>query len=145
LSYLQIKEDVNFDEKGFISRPTDQRVTATLYFEDHFVKNPTVRINLRFLFGSGLPFSPPGSPNFRSALKAPPYRRLDVGFSKIIFFTEKKLRPESLWLGLEILNLLGVENVVSYSWAYDFTNDTQFAVPNSLSQRFLNIKAVLRW
>jgi hypothetical protein len=148
LSYLQIREDVNFDERGFIRRPTDQRVTATMFFEDHFVKNPTVRINLRFLFGSGLPFSPPGSPNFRSALKAPPYRRVDVGFSKIILFAEKpekKLRPQSLWLGLEVLNLLGVENVVSYSWAYDFVNDAQFAVPNSLSQRFLNIRAILKW
>ena len=51
---------------------------------------------------------------------------------------------ESLWLGLEILNILGANNVASYSYLQD-VNGRTYAVPSYLSQRVLNVKAVARF
>jgi hypothetical protein len=101
-------------------------------------------MNIRLMFGSGLPFSVPNRADFRSVFSAPAYRRVDIGFSKLVVFRPNQ-RLKSIWLGAEVLNLLGVENIISYLWVRDFVNDFQFAVPNGLSQRFFNLKAVIRW
>jgi hypothetical protein len=49
-----------------------------------------------------------------------------------------------LWLYLEVLNLLGVNNTVSYTWIKDVTG-RQYAVPNYLTQRQLNVKLQIRF
>jgi hypothetical protein len=89
-----------------------------------------------------LPFGVPNLPDYRSAFSGSDYKRLDVGFSKIIKLKDKKFL-ESVWLGLDILNLFGADNKISYLWIPDFTGN-QFAVPNGLSQRFFNLRVVLR-
>ena len=142
LSVLSARERVDGDERGFIRRPTDQRITFTTYFEDHLPNNPSVRVNLRLLYGSGLPFGPANFPNLRAAFRGPAYRRVDIGFSKTIDF-KKENGLKSLWLGLEILNLLGIDNTISYLWIRDFAG-TQYAIPNGLSQRFFNLRVVAR-
>jgi len=48
-----------------------------------------------------------------------------------------------LLIGAEILNLLGVANTISYTWIEDVVGQ-QFAIPNGLSARFLNIKLTLK-
>ena len=47
---------------------------------------------------------------------------------------------KSLWLSAEILNLTGYENTISYYWVND-VNNNYYGVPNSLSQRFFNVRA----
>ncbi len=138
LSYLSAKEDVNFDEKGYIRRPTDQRVSMAIFFEDHMPNAPSLRVNVSAIIGTGLPFGPPGDPNNRNALNGELYRRVDIGFLKV-FNMEKSKRIDQLMFGLEVLNILGVSNVISYSWIEDYRNN-QYAVPNDLSARFLNAK-----
>ncbi len=142
LGILSTKEDVQGDERGFIRRPTDQRVTLTIFFEDHIPNNPSIRVNMRMMYGSGLPFGVPDRPEYRSVFNGGEYRRVDIGFSKIINLKDKKYL-ESVWLGLDILNLFGADNKISYLWIPDFLGN-QYAVPNSLSQRFFNLKVVLR-
>ncbi len=142
LGLLSTKEDVKGDEKGYIRRPTDQRITLTIFFEDHIPDNPSIRVNMRMMYGSGLPFGVPNLPNYRSAFSGGDYKRLDVGFSKIIKVKDKKFL-ESIWLGLDILNLFGADNKISYLWIPDFAGN-QYAVPNGLSQRFFNLRVVLR-
>jgi hypothetical protein len=46
---------------------------------------------------------------------------------------------KNIWLGIECLNLFGINNVNSYYWITDVTNQ-QYAVPNYLSGRLLNTK-----
>ena len=102
-------------------------------------------INLSFLFGSGLPFGPPDIDNLRNSFNGDEYYRMDIGFSKIIELNSGgKLTPNSIWLGVEILNLLGAQNTISYTWIEDVINN-QFAIPNSLSARFLNAKLVAKF
>ncbi len=142
LGLLSTKEKVEGDERGFIRRPTDQRITLTIFFEDHLPNNPTVRVNMRLMYGSGLPFGVPEQPQNRAIFNGAEYRRVDIGFSKIFELKDKKYL-ESVWLGVDILNLFGIDNKISYLWIPDYLGN-QYAVPNGLSQRFFNLRVVLR-
>jgi hypothetical protein len=145
LGILSTKEDVTGDNRGYIRRPSDQRVTLGIFFQDHLPNNPSARVYLNTVVGTGLPFGPPKNLNQRAALVSPPYRRVDVGFSKVVTLGDKSTKVgryfESLWLGLEILNLIGAPNVISYTWIKD-VNNNRFAVPNTLSARFVNARFI---
>jgi hypothetical protein len=148
LSFLNTKEDVKGDGKGYIRRPTDQRITAGIFFQDHIPNNPTLKMYLNFVYGSGLPFGPPKATQYRSYFSGPLYNRVDIGFSKLISFQDKEKLSrkglESLWISLEVLNLIGTANTISYTWIKDYNNN-QFAVPNTLSARFVNIRMIARF
>lgn len=144
LSFLSARELVEGSERGSVRRPTDQRVTFSAYFEDYLPNNPSIRVNLRLLYGSGLPFGPPGFEQLRAIFGGRSYRRLDIGFSKVFSLREKGAPLESVWFGLDILNLPGINNVISYIWVQDFLNN-QYAVPNGLSQRFFNLRVIARY
>jgi len=139
LSLLSTQEDWTNDEKGWVRRPTDQRATLAIYYEDYIPSKPNLRMNLRIMYGTGLPFGPPNQPQYRSVLSGDTYRRVDIGFSKFIEPKTPKKAFESLRLSVEILNILGANNVISYLWISDFL-ENQYAVPNGLSQRFFNLK-----
>lgn len=146
LGFLSTKEDLETDSRGYIPRPTDQRVNLAIFFQDHVPNSPTFRVHLRLLYSSGLPFSPPVNPEFRNGFRGGEYQRIDVGFSKMIRFGVHKENPffKSLWISAEILNLTGHQNTISYYWVND-VNNNYYAVPNSLSQRFFNVRASLKF
>jgi len=145
LGVLTTREDVAGDGRGYIRRPTDQRVTAAIFFQDQLPTNPSIKAYLNLVYGTGLPFGVPNSYSQRSIFSAPPYRRVDIGFSKLISYSDKQVKKgnplESLWISLEILNLLGVNNTISYLWITDYSNN-RYAVPNTLSTRFINLRVV---
>jgi hypothetical protein len=148
LGILTTKENISSDDRGYIRRPTDQRVTAAIFFQDHIPNNPSIKVYLNLVYGSGLPFGPPGKPDYRSALTAPSYKRVDIGFSKLIAFNDKEISKkstvESIWISLEVLNLLGTTNVISYLWIPDYSGNT-YAVPNTLTARVVNLKTIIRF
>jgi hypothetical protein len=163
LGILQTKEDLKNDffrvlanptdandtttvlkQNGWVRRPTDQRLTASIFFQDNLPKHPSIKVFLNLIFGTGLPFGPPRNVQFRSALTAPSYRRVDIGFSKLLSFSGENKAVESVWIGLEVLNVIGVNNTISYLWIKDVYN-VQYAIPNYLSQRFLNAKIIVRF
>jgi len=136
---------------GYIPRPTDQRVTFSLFFQDYLPKHPSMKMYLMLVFGTGLPFGPPGYDRYKDTLRMPSYKRVDIGFSKQISSSEKDNRKslimkyiKSVWLGLEVYNLLQVDNTVSYLWIKDVTNRT-YAVPNYLTPRMLNFKVSIEY
>ena len=143
IGVLNTQEDIEGDEYGYIRRPTDQRLTVTTFIQDHLPNNPTVKVNLSLIFGTGLPFAPLNKYYVRDLTNAPPYRRVDLGFSKMILLRDREVKKnskvESIWISLDILNLLGVSNTISYLWIEDY-NGAEYAVPNTLSQLFLNLK-----
>jgi hypothetical protein len=148
LGFLTTKEDVEGDNRGYIRRPTDQRVTASIFFQDHLPRNPSIKVYLNLVYGTGLPFGPPNSEKYRAALSGPQYKRVDIGFSKLLTFTNKDISKgrifESVWISAEVLNLLGAHNTISYMWISD-VNSNQYAVPNTLSQRYLNIRMIAKF
>ena len=137
--------------KGYIRRPTDQRVNLGVFFQDHLPNNPSVRGYVNLVFGSGLPFSPPYLPEQRGTSKlSRSYKRVDLGFSKVIALgntpeaSRRAGQLESLWLGLEILNVLAANNVGGYSYVQDI-NSVTYSVPNYLSQRVVNLRVIARF
>lgn len=146
-----IKVDSTRTEPGFIPRPTDQRVSFGLFFQDKMPGLPDLKMHLNLLFGSGVPFGPPGSERYKQILRMPPYRRVDIGFSYQVL-RESRQRKEkgvgrhikSVWLSLEVFNLLGTNNTVSYIWVEDVTN-RKYAVPNYLTQRQLNLRMIVKF
>lgn len=141
LGILKTEEDLTIDEAGYIRRPSDQRVTLGVYFEDHMPNDPSVRVYLNLLYGSGLPFGPPNNLEYRNQFVGSAYNRVDIGFSKLLTVSPAKQGRglKTIWLNAEILNLLGASNTISYTWIKDLHN-RQFAIPNNLSQRFFNLK-----
>ena len=147
LGIMSTKEDIKGDDAGYVRRPSDQRVNLGIYFQDHIPNDPSLRMQLSLLYGSGLPFGPPQNDQYRNYFTGKAYRRVDIGFSKIFEFdqdqNQHKLPLKSIWIGLEVLNLLGNQNVLSHTWI-ETVDDLQVAVPNSLSARFLNLKIVAK-
>jgi hypothetical protein len=139
--------DSQFVTPGNIPRPTDQRVTFSLFFQDYLPKSPSVRMHMTLIFGTGLPFGPPGNDRYKDILRAPTYRRVDIGFSKILIDEDKPntsrlkviSKLKSLSLSLEVFNLLQVSNTISYTWITDVTG-RQYGIPNYLTSRLLNLR-----
>ncbi len=146
MSLMRTEENVAFDTQGFIRRPTDQRFTLGVFLEDYLPNNPTWRMNLNLVWGSGLPFNVPNNPNLRNVFQGKAFRRVDIGFSKFIDKVRFKGKTlfQSLWIGADILNLLAINNPVSYSWVSDL-NGQRYAIPNTLSARFINLRMIVKW
>jgi hypothetical protein len=131
---------------GYIPRPTDQRVNFSIFFQDYLPKNPSVKMNLTLMYGSGLPFGPPQAERYADVYRMPPYRRVDLGISKMLSgypgqkktnFFAKNLKEA--WVSFEIFNLFDLDNTISYYWVSDFQNNV-YAVPNYLTGRRINLK-----
>lgn len=132
---------------GDIPRPTDQRITFSLFFQDYLPKFPTVRMHMNLIFGTGLPFGPPGNERYKDILRGPSYRRVDIGFSKIAIDEDEENKSrlpvvrslKSLIFTIEVFNLLQVSNTISYSWITDVSG-RQYGIPNYLTSRLINLK-----
>jgi len=138
-------------EPGYIPRPTDQRVNFAIFFQDKMPGLPDLKMHLNLLFGAGVPFGAPGTERYKQVLRMPPYRRVDIGFSYQLLKESRKKKEKgfgrllnSVWLSLEVFNLLGTNNTVSYIWVEDVTN-RQYAVPNYLTQRQLNLRMIIKF
>ena len=136
---------------GYIPRPTDQRVTFGLFFQDYIPKLPSCKMYLNMQFGTGLPFGPPGNERWKQIFRMPPYRRVDIGFAYQIIKEDHQLPKKNpfhhlkaMFISVEVFNLLQVNNTVSYTWVTDVTN-RQYAVPNYLTRRMLNIKMQVKF
>jgi len=132
---------------GYIRRPTDQRVNFGVFFQDQLPNDPSFKMYLNLVFGSGLPFGFPGNESSRNQYTMPSYKRVDVGFSKLISLQDNnqyKNGLESLWLSLEVLNLIAANNVISYNYIQD-VNQMTYAVPNYLTSRLVNLRFIARF
>lgn len=133
---------ININGKS-IPLPTDQRYSLNLFFTDYFPGTDRWRMSLKLAFADGLPFGAPHRQLDEQPFRAPAYKRADIGMSYRLLNNEKGDRKsifKNIWLGIDCLNLLGINNVNSYYWIIDVTNQ-QYAVPNYLTGRQINIKA----
>ncbi|MGV8826849.1 MAG: TonB-dependent receptor [Breznakibacter sp.] len=131
---------------GYIPRPSDQRINFSLFFQDYLPNNPSLRVHLNMLYGTGLPFGPPKSERYKAVNRMPAYRRVDMGLSKDLLgllngntSSSQSGFFKSAWVELEIFNLFNFSNTISYFWVTDVEN-RQYAVPNYLTSRRFNLK-----
>lgn len=133
---------ININAKS-IPMPTDQRYSLNLFFTDYFPGTDRWRMSLKLAFADGLPFGAPHRQLDEQPFRAPAYKRADIGMSYRLLNNEKGDRKsifKNIWLGVDCLNLFGINNVNSYYWITDVTNH-QYAVPNYLTGRQINVKA----
>lgn len=142
LSLMKTSEDLNGVK---VPRPTDRRYNLAMYFTDYFPKLPRLKFSLRGILSDGLPHTAPRSSRDKAYFRAPAYRRIDIGFAYSLLSTENSHRTgfarhiKNAWLGLDVFNLLDISNVSSYYWVTD-VNGIQYAVPNYLTRRQLNVR-----
>jgi len=157
LSIMRTKERTLTDQEGnkkksgFYPRPTDQLINFGLFFQDYFPSNPTFKVYMTLHYSTGIPVTSPYTESNENYFRMPSYRRVDIGLSKILKDENSILGDRGLlkhfktaWVSLEVFNLLGINNTISYTWITTVNNLNhnvgQFAVPNYLTSRRINLK-----
>ncbi len=148
LSFGYMKTEENQGGKGFIARPTDQRLKFGLLFQDYMPNLPSMKLYMNLVYNTGLPG---GSPSYADAYdyqtRLRDYRRADVGFSYVL--TERNSgRVQSHWLkkfqdlsiGFEIFNLFNNQNAITNTWVRDVYTKNQYGIPNYMTTRVFNVK-----
>lgn len=151
VSLMKANQDILGDDKGYLRRPTDQRVNFSVYFQDRLLNSPTYKVHLNLLYGSKMPLGAPLVRQYSDDFSIPAYKRVDIGFSKD-FLDDLALRKpkfldkyfSSFSAHLEVFNLLNISNTVSYLWLKD-VNNVQYAIPNYLTGRQLNFKLIIKF
>ncbi|MDR3260921.1 MAG: TonB-dependent receptor [Tannerella sp.] len=126
--------------------PNSQGYNLSLYFQDYFPGYKRTMLNLKGVLAGGFPVTAPRKGYEDGYRRTPPYRRVDIGLTYQLaggagsimereFFRHFK----NIWLGVDVFNLLGIENTGSYYWITDVYNQ-QYAVPNYLTGRQLNVR-----
>ena len=146
LSLMNAREKIS---GKWLPRPTDQRYGMSLYFTDTFPRRDYWKMSLRCSIAGGLPFGPTHSGREKQVFRAPAYKRADIGLAYKVYdgskhphYYGKSAFFKDAWLGVECLNLLGINNVSSYYWITDVTG-TQYAVPNYQTGRQLNVRFIV--
>ena len=147
LSLSLMDTKMNLNGKA-IPLPTDQGFGVNLFFTDYFPNTDRWKMSLKLAYADGLPFSAPHRELETNTFRAPAYKRADIGMSYRLLDNEKRQRKNNIfrniWLGLDCLNLFGINNVNSYYWITDVTNQ-QYAVPNYLTGRQVNARLLFEF
>lgn len=143
-----LKTEENIQDRGYISRPTDQRFKAAALFQDYVPTVPNLKLYLNMVYQTGLPGGSPSYAdpyNYQSRL--PFYFRADAGFF-YVFADAKKRHPKGHWLhlfkeleaGFEIYNVFDRQNTITNTFVRDAASRSQYAIPNYLSPRVFNVR-----
>ncbi len=150
ITFSLMKTEENINGK-WIPRPTDQRYNLSLYFTDYFTRNDRWSLSLKASVADGLPFGAPHSGLEGAVFRAPAYKRVDIGMSYRLLNNEdgtnnKRIAKgfKNIWVGIDCFNLFGINNVNSYYWVTDIYSN-QFAVPNYLTGRQINLRLVFEF
>lgn len=144
LSFMDTKMKLNGVK---VPMPTDQRYALNLFFTDYFPGTTRWKMSLKLAYADGLPFSAPHRELETNTFRAAAYKRADIGMSYRVLNNEHRERKSvfrNIWLSLDCLNLLGINNVNSYYWVTDVTNQ-QYAVPNYLTGRQINARLLFEF
>ena len=147
-SFGYLKTEENSANRGYIARPTDQRLKFAVLFQDYMPSIPSMRVYLNLVYNTGLPG---GSPSYADAYqyqnRLNDYRRVDIGFSKVLIDSHST-KAKKNWLGnfkelaigLEIFNLFNNQNAITNTWVRDVYSKNEYAVPNYMTTRVFNLK-----
>ncbi len=141
-SIMQTMENIAGDGHGWIPRPADQRVSFSMFLQDQMPGNYSYGATLSMFFASGLPFGPPNKERYLATNRMPGYKRVDFGLYKDFAIRadgSQRWNIKSLLLAVEVFNLFNFSNTISYFWVAG-VDGTQYAVPNYLTARRLNVK-----
>ncbi len=133
-----------------VPRPTDQRYSVALFFTDYFPAVPRLKFSLKGIISDGLPTTAPRMTRDQAYFRQPAYKRVDVGLSFMLVGPDHRPATgflshfKSIWLGVDVFNIFDISNVSSYYWVTD-VNELQYAVPNYLTRRQINVRLQLKF
>jgi hypothetical protein len=145
-SFGYLKTEENIDNRGYIARPTDQRLKFGVLFQDYVPNIPDLRMYLNLVYNTGVPG---GSPSYADPydyqFRLRDYRRADAGFLYDIvklgdFPNNWRRHFKSLSVGFEIYNIFNNQNSITNTWVRDVNSKAQFAIPNFLTPRVFNVR-----
>lgn len=148
ISFGYLKTEENYENKGYIARPTDQRLKFAMLFQDYMPSIPSVKLYLNVVYNTGLPGGAPAySDPYLYQRRLNDYRRADVGFAKVFVDSSTKV-AKAKWLknfkelsvGVEIFNLFNNQNAITNTWVRDVYSKNQYAIPNYMTSRVFNVK-----
>ncbi|WP_147676446.1 TonB-dependent receptor [Algibacter pacificus] len=151
-SFGYLKNEENIDNRGYIARPTDQRLKFAALFQDYVPNVPNLKMYLNLVYNTGLPG---GSPSYADAYdyqnRLPDYKRADLGLQFVIVDDKKQFdsgwkKPfKALSFGFEIYNIFDAQNSITNTWVRDAYSKRQYAIPNYLTPRVFNIKTTMKF
>ncbi|WP_298537279.1 TonB-dependent receptor plug domain-containing protein [uncultured Algibacter sp.] len=151
-SFGYLKTEENIDNRGFISRPTDQRLKFAALFQDYVPNMPNLKVYLNLVYNTGLPG---GSPSYADPYeyqnRLPDYKRADLGLQYVLVDANKQFsrgwkKPfKALSFGFEIYNMFDAQNSITNTWVRDVSNKRQIAIPNYLTPRVFNVRTTMKF
>ncbi len=151
-SFGYLKTEENINNRGYISRPTDQRLKFGVLFQDYVPNMKDLKMYLNLVYNTGVPG---GSPSYADPYvyqsRLPDYKRADIGFSYVIVDKNKtynaqwKRKLEELSIGVEIFNMFDAQNSITNTWVRDVYSKRQYAIPNYLTPRVFNVRMNIRF
>jgi hypothetical protein len=137
--------------KGYTPRPTDQRLSLNLFFQDKVPKIPVLKAHINIFYATPLPSSPPMIRKYTRSKTDQHYFKSDIGFSWQ--FINGMMRAgnknpfrflKAGYLTFELSNIFNYKNVLSYSWVSTERDDMEaksyYRIPNFLTPRMFNVK-----
>lgn len=146
VSFSLMKTEQKINGKK-VPLPNDQRYNLSVYLQDYMPGYERLTLSVIGHFSQGLPISAPYK-NFDSGyFRSSAYKRVDIGAAWQLLGEDFPICKKSsilgafrnIWLGLDVFNLFDMKNVNTYYWISDVHNN-QYAVPNYMTGRQLNIK-----
>ncbi len=151
-SFGYLKTEENIDNRGYISRPTDQRLKFAALFQDYVPNVPSMKMYLNLVYNTGLPG---GSPSYADPYeyqnRLPAYKRADLGLQFVLVDEKKQFNQgwkkpfKALSFGFEIYNMFDVQNSITNTWVRDAFSKRQYAIPNYLTPRVFNIRTTMKF
>ena len=151
-SFGYLKTEENIDDKGYIARPTDQRLKFAALFQDYVPNVPSMKMYLNLVYNTGLPG---GSPSYADPYdyqnRLPDYKRVDLGLQFVIVDGKKQFKSgwkkpfKELAFGFEIYNMFDVQNSITNTWVRDVYTKRQYAIPNYLTPRVFNVRTTMKF
>lgn len=149
ISFSLMKAEQTIRESITVPMPNSQGYNVSLFFQDYFPGYKRIKLNLKGVLSGGLPVTAPRKGYEDGYFRTPAYKRIDLGFSYQLaggtdaimdkrFFSHLK----NIWLGVDIFNLFDIKNTSSYYWITNIDNQ-QYAVPNYLTGRQLNVRVIV--
>lgn len=142
-----LKTEENIDNKGYIARPSDQRLKFALLFQDYVPTMPNLKMYLNLVYNTGvMGGSPTYSDPYDYQNRLSDYKRADLGVSYI--FKDAQNEPKIRWMksfkelsvGGEIFNMFNMQNAITNTWVRDLYSNRMLGVKNYMTERVFNLK-----
>ncbi|SNR15312.1 Probable TonB-dependent outer membrane receptor precursor [Tenacibaculum jejuense] len=152
VSFGFLKTEENINNRGYIARPTDQRIKLGVLFQDYVPNLPDLKAYLNLVYNTGVPGGAPAYADpydFQNRLRD--YRRADLGVSYIFVDANKKATNgfltnfKELTAGIELFNMFDIQNSITNTWVRDVFSKRQFGIPNFMTGRVLNVKLKMKF